>query len=280
MIISLFNNFGAKNSVPVFAAFKDGLTRSGIKCNNHDMSADVAVIWSMVWAGRMRENKAVWDHFRAQGKPVIVLEVGMLQRGQTWKLGLNGTGLSSYPCKEFDYNRVAKLQMCVKPWTNSGADILIAVQRGDSNQWAGQPPVQSWVNQTAATLRQITDRPIVVRAHPRQPIITPYGCIRDVPRKLDQTYDDYNFDSVLAKSWAVINWNSGPGSQSIINGVPAFVGANSLAAPVGNMNIMDIENPSRPDREDWLVRISHTEWTIDEIASGYPMVRLVPDLLT
>jgi len=54
------------------------------------MDSDVALIWSVLWSGKMSENKKVWDHYRNQGKPVIVIEVGGLVRNKTWKLGING----------------------------------------------------------------------------------------------------------------------------------------------------------------------------------------------
>ena len=84
MKISLFNNFGAKNSVPVFQAIAQGLVAQGHTVVYHDLTADVAVIWSMLWTGRMRPNQEVYEAFRRQGKPVIVAEVGMIQRGQIW----------------------------------------------------------------------------------------------------------------------------------------------------------------------------------------------------
>jgi len=39
---------------------------------------------------------------------------------------------------------------------------------------------------------------------------------------------------MLPAAWAVVNENSGPGSQAIIDGIPAFVGAHSMALPVAN----------------------------------------------
>lgn len=278
MKFSLFNNFGARNSVPVFGAFANGLSKLNLPYTYHDMSADVAVIWSVVWGDRMRDNKIVWDHFRGQGKPVIVLEVGMLHRDQTWKLGLNGTGLESYPSADFDFNRPYHLGLTLQPWKDSGKDIVIVMQRTDSQQWANQPSADIWLQHIVNRLQQITDRPIVIRPHPRQKVVTPHGCILDQPQRLSQTYDGYNFNNTLQRAWAIINWNSGPGSQSIMAGVPAFVGSSSLAAPVGNLDWSQIENPNRPDRNDWLVRVSHTEWTVDEIASGYPLSRLLPSL--
>jgi hypothetical protein len=31
-----------------------------------------------------------------------------------------------------------------------------------------------------------------------------------------------------------------------------------------------------PDREDWFLKLCHTEWTVSEIAQGIPMQRLMP----
>ena len=276
MRFGLFNKFGALNSQPVFAAFQQGLDQLGLAHSSHDMSADVAVIWSVLWSGRMRHNQAVWEHFRRLGRPVVVLEVGMLQRGHTWKMGVNGTGSTAFYGHGIDLQRPSKLNLQLKPWQQFGEDIVIALQRNDSEQWAGQPVVEKWLKQTVDQLRQVTQRPIVIRSHPRQEVIVLPGCVIDKPLHMPNTYDDFDFDRALSNAWAVINWNSGPGSQAVISGVPAFVGPNSLAAPVANLDWNQIENPSRPDRSQWLINLSHTEWTCAELATGQPIARLFP----
>ena len=274
MRFGLFNKFGALNSQPVFAAFQQGLDQLGLAHSSHDMSADVAVIWSVLWSGRMRHNQAVWQAFRSSGRPVIVLEVGMLQRGQTWKMGINGTGSTAFYGHGIDLQRPKKLNLELKPWRESGEDIVIALQRHDSEQWAGQPAVDTWLKQTVDHLREHTQRPIVIRSHPRQEVVVLPGCIIDKPLHMPNTYDDFDFDRVLNNAWAVVNWNSGPGSQAVISGVPAFVGSTSLAAPVANLDWSQIESPARPDRSQWLINLSHTEWTCTELATGQPIARL------
>jgi hypothetical protein len=53
-------------------------------------TCDVAVIWSVLWQGRMAGNKKVWDDFRSQGKPVVVVrswgtaEKHHLEDGHQW----------------------------------------------------------------------------------------------------------------------------------------------------------------------------------------------------
>jgi len=277
MKISLFDNFGALNSGPVFAAFEQGLHALGIQSNNHDIDADVAVIWSQLWSGRMRHNQEIWNAFRDSGRNVIVLEVGMLRRGHTWKLGLNGVNRRAWFGLDYQLNRAQKLGIHLQPW-RQGNNIVIAVQRSDSEQWSGLPEPKTWVEQTVAKIQSVTDRPIVVRPHPRQRITGITGVTIRHPRPLINTYDSFDFDTDLANAWCVINENSGPGCQSIIAGVPAFVGVDSLAAPVANLDLLDIEKPWMPDRTAWLQDIAHTEWTTEEIASGLPVQRLLSRL--
>lgn len=278
MRFGIFDKFGAKNSVPVFAAFCQGLTRLGLAHSPHDMSADVAVIWSTVWAGRMRANHEVWQQFRDSQRPVVVLEVGMLQRGRTWKVGINGTTQGAYPLQDLDSNRAHNMQIKLHAWRAPGSNILICLQRTDSQQWHGQPSMDVWLEQTVSRLRGHTDRPITVRQHPRQRVKIPAGCDVSAPCKIAGTYDDFDFGGAAQDAWAVINHNSGPGSQAVMMGVPAFVDVSSLAAPVANLDLGAIENPCRPDRTQWLTEICHSEWFVQEIALGKPIARLLSGL--
>ena len=274
MKISLFNNFGAKNSVPVFQAIAQGLAAQGHTVVYHDPTADVAVIWSMLWAGRMRPNQEVYTTFRHQSRPVIVAEVGMLQRGQTWKIGINGTGISSYNFDNLIAGRADNLNLKLHPWRN-GSNIVIAMQRQDSEQWHGQPPMNQWLESTVAEIRKHSDRPVVIRPHPRSGCNIPSGCLIDRPQFNAGSYDDFDFDRVLESAHCVVNWNSGPGPQALMAGVPAFVGPSSLASPIANWNLAQIENPPRSERSVWLEQLAHTEWTVEEIRSGLPFRRLV-----
>jgi hypothetical protein len=163
----------------------------------------------------------------------------------------------------------------LQPWQTSGNNIVIACQRADSEQWQGQPALHQWLSQTVTTIKKHSDRPIVVRSHPRQRLQHIEGCVYETPQSVINTYDSFDFDRSLKNAWCVVNWNSGPGSQAVINGVPSFVGPTSLAAPVANIDLTQIENPLRPDRDQWLNHLAHTEWTTQEIATGLPLRSLL-----
>ena len=274
MNISIFNQFGALNSGPVFEAFRNGCKKHRIRVTEHNMSADVAVIWSQLWTGRMAPNRSVWEAFSASGRPVIVLEVGQLNRGVTWKMGINGVNARGWFGDGIEPGRAKKLAVRLQPW-HQGDHILVAMQRSDSEQWAGLPPAQQWLDQTITRIREHTDRAIVVRPHPRQKLQPKMGVKFQTPLPLRGTYDEFDFRSNLTKAWAVVNENSGPGSQAVLDGVPAFVGAYSMAAPVANLDYALIEKPRMPDRTAWLDNLCHTEWTLGEIAAGTPIARLL-----
>lgn len=277
MNISIFNKFGALNSGPVFEAFRNGCRRHNIRVSEHNSAADVAVIWSHLWAGRMLPNQAVWQEFTASGRPVLVLEVGQLMRGVTWKMGINGVNARAWWGEGIEPGRANKLAVRLQPW-HQGNHILIAMQRSDSEQWARLPAPDQWVQQTIDRIREHTDREIIVRPHPRQRLPPIPGVKIQQPQSLRGTYDEFDFRSNLSRAWAVVNENSGPGSQAVIDGVPAFVGAYSMAAPVANQDFSLIEKPHMPERAAWLEQLCHTEWTLGEITSGLPIGRLLSRL--
>jgi hypothetical protein len=99
---------------------------------------------------------------------------------------------------------------------------------------------------------------------------------RDIPIKINGTYDDYNFK--YDHAWAVVNWSSNPAVEAVRNGIPVFVGPSSLAWDVGNRSLDTINSPLRPDRQQWLNDLAHTEFTIQEIAAGLPLNQLTKQL--
>lgn len=268
MKFDLYPKYGALNSPPIFDAFKTGLIKIGQSVTSHEES-DIAVIWSVLWHGRMRPNLDIWNHYKSKNKPVVVIEIGGLKRDYTWKIGINGINMGSYFYgSNRDDSRRKQLGIDLKPW-KQGSDILICGQHGNSEQWAGNPPMNDWIRNTVSELRKHTKRNIKVRAHPRFPIAM--ELFQDgISRSIAKDYIDE-----IKTAWAVIGHNSNPTTEAVINGVPVFVSPSSLASPVGNLDLSKIENPEMPDREQWLNDLCWTEWTADEMAKGIPQDLLV-----
>jgi hypothetical protein len=200
--------------------------------------------------------------------------VGNLRRGDTWRVSLNHiNGLGEFGNHEdLDTDRPKKLGVklgAVKEIRRP--EIMIATQHQRSLQWAGQPPIIEWVQSTVKQIRQYSDRKIIVRPHPRSPIsLNIPGVEVGLPRQIAGTYDDFDIDY---NCHCVVNHNSGPAVQAAIHGTPIICDSSSLAGEISG-KIEDIETVKLPDREEWFLKLCHTEWTVSEIAQGIPMKRL------
>lgn len=272
MNFKLYKNFGALNSVPVFAALEQGLRNSGHRIVNQD--EDVSVIWSVLWHGRMAGNKKIFDENRIKNRKTLIVEVGNLFRGTTWRLStshINADGFYGNH-QNLDPDRPYKLGINYKPPQHNRANkILIACQHDKSLQWDGMPSMSDWVNQTIKEIRKVSDRPIDVRPHPRSPLKGSINGAEIITPKLIQgTYDDFDINY---NYHCVINHNSGPCVQAAINGVPIICHTSSLAYEVSD-TMSNIEKISLPERTNWLIKLCHTEWTLQEIAEGLPIQRI------
>ena len=267
----------ANNSRPVMSAILDGLKTAGIQTQENSMTSDAAVIWSVLWNGRMAPNKQVYEHYRAQGKPVIIIEIGALKRGITWKVSVNNVTAQGFygHLVDLDLDRPKQLGIQLTSQTQSKPNIVIALQHTKSMQVAGIPNMLAWINTTISILKNNTDRPITVRPHPRCKIPLPPGITIELPRPVANTYDsfDMQFDC-----HAVVNYNSGPGIQAAIAGVRPIVNGTSLAYPVG-VGFADIEQPYTMDRDLWFTQICHTEYTVEELRNGLWLKRISPALI-
>jgi hypothetical protein len=280
MRVAVYPEFGPLNSKPIFEAFIKSLKAAGENVSiNKDGNHDVAVIWSVLWRGRMERYKKIWDSYRRQGKPVIVLEVGGIRRNQSFKIGINGiNGKADFANQEFDDKRWPLFKHTLQPWSTTGELIVICGQHDASEQWKGMPKMDKWIKQQILEIRKSTDRTILVRPHPRNIINISEAEFKNVkvrlPRRDYKTYDDTDFKATLKSTWAVINHSSNPAMEAVFNGIPVFVSADSLCREVGNTDLVDINTPAMPNRMQWANKLSYTEWFEPEIEQGLPWARI------
>jgi hypothetical protein len=277
MRFKLYREHGALNSVPVFDAFEQG-----VKLLGHEIvvsNEDVAVIWSVLWHGRMAANQLIYENCIRHNIPVIIIEVGNLKRNELWRICLNhinGNGIFGNT-EQLDLIRPKKLGIELKPISlDRRGEILVATQHERSLQWAGMPTMRAWTENMINEIKKHTSRRIIVRPHPRSPFpVKIPGVLLDPPRRVPNTYDDFN---IFYNYHCVVNYNSGPAVQAAIQGVPIICDVSSLAGEISE-KIENIENPNLPNRDDWFLRLCHTEWTVDEISQGIPLQRLLPKII-
>jgi hypothetical protein len=276
MRFRLYREHGALNSVPVFTAFEQGAKALGHEIvNDHE---DVAVIWSVLWAGKMLHNQKIYQQCIQTNRPILIIEVGNLNRGQSWRLSLNHINrLGIFANTDnLDSARPGILGINLKPVKyHRQPNILIATQHEKSLQWQGMPSMKQWCESMIKQIQSKTSRKITVRPHPRSPFSLQIpNVLIEKPRPVINTYDDFD---ISYDYHCVINHNSGPAVQAAINGVPVLCDSSSLASDL-SIKWEDLENPTLPDREDWFLKLCHTEWTVKEICQGIPLARLLPEI--
>jgi hypothetical protein len=173
------------------------------------------------------------------------------------------------------WQKISKnLNLSLKDYRTSGDHILLCLQRNGG--WSmGTVDIQEWAVQTINTIRQFTDRPIVVRLHPGDK--TSKGIIQlgnpNCKIKFSKRVSlstNVNLVDDLVNCWAAVNYNSSPVVGAAIEGIPIFVmePAKSQCAEVANTDLSQIENPTLHDRQLWAERLSMFHWNFDELRSG------------
>lgn len=137
----------------------------------------------------------------------------------------------------------------MRHWRNSGSHVLIALPGPTFGRSIGMC-TENWCRQIQADVRVRTDRRIVVRPKPVDPL------------------ERVSLHKDLVDCWAVVTHSSNVAVDAAIAGVPVFVAPTNPAAPVGNLSLDNIENPAMPDRVRWLNSLRAQQFTLDEMTSG------------
>lgn len=284
MRIAYFPSHLPGNASSIHNKVLSAMTSTGDTPVEGAMDADAAVIWSVLWANRMSRNKHVWDTYRKLRRPVIVLEVGGLIRDKTWRLSINGINRSAlFPrLNRLDADRPHKLGLQLLPW-HGGEYVLICGQHEKSQQWQGMPPMDDYYKQTILSIRRYTQRPIVVRSHPRyreniffridDAFYKQHGIEWNTPHKIRSSYDSYDLEPLLDHCHCVISHSSNSGLTAIMRGTPAIVSQQSLAYDMGTSDLSLIESLPRPDRQQWFIELCHKEWLEDELTQAWQGLR-------
>lgn len=274
MKFRLYRENGALNSAKVFDAFSAGAEKLGLKIT--ESPDGIPVIWSVLWHGRMSANKKIYEHCRNKNTPIVIIEVGNLVRGTTWRISVDHVNRLGYFGEgSIDYDRPKRLGLSLKTKVSDNGNILIAAQHQHSEQWPKSINMSNWVSNTVEEIIKFTDRKIVVRPHPRFDFkLNLKNISLERPKKILTSYDSYDINY---KYHCTVNYNSGPGILAAVNGCPVIVDQSSMAYPISD-SLENIENPVLKDRESWFVNLCHTEWLLEELAQGIPLKRILDHL--
>ena len=151
-------------------------------------------------------------------------------------------------------DRWEKHKLKFQPW-RQGRNIVVAAPDEKPCKFY-EIELNTWIEQTVATIRQHTDRPVVVRQR--------------APKRIDRITTD-TLAQALTDAHALVTFNSNAATESILLGVPVFTLAPNAAGPVGLQDLSQIEKPYYPNRDKlhaWACHLAYGQFHNDELSDG------------
>lgn len=252
-----------------------------IKYEDEYEPSEIAVLFgyhkAVSKAGRKR--KELYDLQDKLGKKVMILERGFIKRDLYHSIGWGGiNGRANFNNLHRPTDRLALLNLDVKPWKAEGKTILIAgqvpwdaaVQHINDGTKKGTDAIQgylNWLRDVVSTLeiRTPDEREIVFRPHPL--FSRPEYYREALPEYI--RWSDKSLEEDLADAWACFALNSNTLVDGIIEGVHPFAyDAGSVIYQYANKNLKNLRKPIRFDRVQVLADLAYAQWTLEEIAQG------------
>lgn len=276
-------------------SFADGVNAVGDTGIAHEgtqilLDGDVGVLQGFVHeegknAPHLAFRKLVLDRFTIKPKRCVIIDSNMFSfatgktynNGELLRFSFDGIFPSTGDYCNHDINtpehwdrlRSNYDNLELHPYTNKGKHILICLQRNGGWSMRGEP-VLEWLDQTIKTLRQHTDREIRIRFHPGDKrFLANMNNVRQRYNVVVSPVDKPLLED-LNKCWATVVKNSSPSVASLLNGVPVFATdpEHCQAGGLVNTDLSKIENPNRPDREEWLWKLSASHWNMEDLRNG------------
>lgn len=146
--------------------------------------------------------------------------------------------------REVPADRWSRLYLPVEPWRRGGRNVIVAAPSAGYEVFHGIP---SWTRETVDRLKQVTDRPILIRR-------------KDIGRR--RLAED------LQDAHCLVTHGSIAAVEAVFMGCPVIVHPESAAALVGKTSLCDIEQLAFPERQSWLHSLAYSQFSEREIADG------------
>ena len=116
--------------------------------------------------------------------------------------------------------------------------------------------LQQWLDETVATLKANTDRPIIIRE--KQPRSVRVG-------------EDTMAMALSRDVHCMVTFNSIAAVESLIYGKPVFTMGPNAAQPLANTDLTQIENvfmPCMDEIRNLMCNLAYNQWTVEEMRNG------------
>lgn len=251
---------------------------------------DVAVIFGSWKTGDIPHHNLKRDVI-AHAPNFIVVETPLIGRQKVqqvlqddwFRIGLNGfladegifhDGSLHEPNRWRLVSKSLDVKLADPVYERSGP-ILIALQLPGDASLRGVK-IERWCLDTCQAVREVTDRPIVVRLPQLErqwdPDLREAGSVTGVTF---QTGSFENLVPTLLASFCTVTYSSGLAIDSLISGCPTIaMDTGSFAYEIAPNNVAAVSGITLPRREQWLWDLAYCQWHSSEIEQGMPWVQL------
>jgi hypothetical protein len=146
--------------------------------------------------------------------------------------------------------------------TNRDKKNILVLPPSLSTQWLF-PESKTWLQQTLRELEPYTDKEIIIREKPLQPVIDQANNIVDKSKYVHTK----TIDQELADAYMVASYNSAVTVKATMMGIPVFTSQNCAAAPM-SINLDQISDPPEPNRSRWLQQLVYHQFRTSEMSDG------------
>lgn len=268
--------------VQTLRAFYDGVSNLGLTVHLQEsrqiLPARLAVI--LGWVGtnisgpHIQLRRDVIDHQTRTNGHVMVIDGSCFKfadnesRWLRYSLGgvfYNTNNYANRGSSNTKWNLLQRdLGLDLLPWRSQGRHILICLQRDGGWNLKGID-MEHWTAITIKRLRTVTDRPILVRPHPRAPINAKK--IENLPAVTVSQGTTLQQD--VQGAWCSVFFNSSSCVASILAGIPVIsLDRDCVAWEVSDHTLAHVESPSLFDRQQWLNDLCACHWNDNESRSG------------
>ncbi len=247
MKVACLMTFGNRRYRRVADAMSQGIKRCGDEAMICPAAASPCADAAVIYGWKFNQYLKRYPRF-------VYADLGFWKREEYYRITVGAWGSESYVSAGLSSERLESFGVEVKPWNETGNEILIVGSSRKSAQQHGFEYMQ-WERQAAEAVKGF-GKPIVYRAKPSDGERRPIDGIG---------YDERPLEESLASAYAVVTHHSNVAVQALAAGVPVHCVTGAAAAfsvPMASLG------ERREGREQFLSDVAWLQWSIAEMKSG------------